>query len=171
LHALSRETIYTLKLTRRGVRLDAGGGVPGRLDRVRVAAVMEPMPEPVAAAMPIGAASRALWLSANGVLPVMGADERYHGCVTARAIAEALGNPESADRTAGDLATMPPKVTERSTLVDALHALAGAESTGLPVLDPDGHTVTGWITHRAVLTALQESTADSPTPRTPVAER
>jgi CIC family chloride channel protein len=170
-HALSQETIYTLKLTRRGVRLDAGSGVPGRLGRVRVAAVMEPMPEPVAAAMPIGAASRALWLSANGVLPVMGADERYHGCVTARAIAEALGNTESADHTAGDLATMPPKVTERSTLVDALHALAGAEGTGLPVLDPDGHTVTGWITHRAVLTALQESAKDSPTPRTLVAER
>jgi chloride channel protein, CIC family len=98
-HALSKETIYTLKLARRGVDLDARTGGHGRMGQVTVAAVMELLPDPLAADTSITAAGRALWLSANGVLPVMGADERYHGCVTARALAEALANTESADRT------------------------------------------------------------------------
>jgi CIC family chloride channel protein len=105
-HALSRDTIYTLKLTRRGVNLEAGGGVQGRLGRIRVGTVMDPMPDP----------------------------------------------------TAGDLTVVQPKLTEHSTLTDALHALAEADDIGLPVLDSAGHAVTGWITHRAVLVALQEPT-------------
>ena len=151
-HALSKETIYTLKLARRGVDLNATPGGHSWLGQVRVAAVMEPLPDPLAADTAISAAGQALWRSAHGVLPVMGADERYHGCVTARALAEAIANTESADRTIADLAQMPPKITETSTLVDALHALAGADGTGLPVLDRDGTSLVGWITHSAILT-------------------
>jgi chloride channel protein, CIC family len=159
-HALSKETIYTLKLARRGVNLDAATtGGPSRLGQMRVAAVMEPLPEPLAADTPITEAGPPLWQSAHGVLPVMGTDEQYHGCVTARALAEALANTESADHTVADLAQMPPKITENSTLSDALHALAGADGTGLPVLDGDGARLIGWITHRAVLTALRPAAA------------
>ncbi len=64
---------------------------------------------------PIETASRALWLSANGVLPVSGADQRYHGCVTARAVTEALAADEAAGATVADLAVMPDKITETST--------------------------------------------------------
>jgi chloride channel protein, CIC family len=159
---LSKETIYTLKLTRRGVNIDAAtDGGSGPLGQTAVAAVMEPMPAPVAAEMPIEDASRALWLSANGVLPVTGADGHYCGCVTARAIAEALDTIESTDaagsidRTVGDLAQMPPKITETSTLAEALDALVGAEGTGAPVLTADEDRLVGWITHRIILTAVQ----------------
>jgi CIC family chloride channel protein len=81
---------------------------------------------------PNSTAGPALWRSAHGVLPVViGGDEHFHGCVTARALAEALTNTESTDHTVADLAQMPPKITENSTLSDALHALAGAEGTPL----------------------------------------
>jgi hypothetical protein len=40
----------------------------------------------------------------------------------------------------------------------ALHVLAGAEGTGMPVLDPTSHALVGWITHRTLLTALQPTT-------------
>jgi CIC family chloride channel protein len=152
---LSHDTIYTRKLLRRGLDIDAAHHPNTRLAATRVATVMELLPEPLAADTPLTDAGRALLLSANGVLPVMGADERYHGCVTARAVSEALSDPESTAGTVGDLAQIPPRVTETSTLIDALHALAGAEGTGLPVLDPAGHALVGWITHRTLLTALQ----------------
>lgn len=150
---LSKETIYTLKLTRRGLDLEAAhGGEHRRLATTRVASVMEVMPEPLAEDASLDQAGRAVWLSANGVLPVVGADGRYHGCVTARAVSEALAGGDGMARVARDLAVLPPKITETSTLSDALHALAGAEGTGLPVLDPAGRRLVGWITHRALLT-------------------
>ncbi len=155
---LSKETIYTLKLSRRGVDLDATHrGPDGRLDRMSISTVMELMPEPIAADTPIAAAGRALWLSANGVLPVIGHDQRYHGCVTARAVAEAMTGTETGRTTVADIAVIPPRITQTSTLTEGLSALSGAESTGIPVLDAGGHTVVGWLTHRAVLTALQDS--------------
>jgi CIC family chloride channel protein len=167
---LSKDTIYTLKLARRGIDIDAAHAGHGRLTTLTVAPVMELLPEPLAADTPLADTGRALWLSANGVLPVMGADHRYHGCVTARVVSEALGNTESTARTAGDLAQLPPKVTANSTLADALHALAGAEGTGLPVLDPSGRSLVGWITHRALLDVARpapEPAASRPDPAVP----
>ncbi|MGH3669656.1 MAG: chloride channel protein [Pseudonocardiaceae bacterium] len=154
---ISKETIYTLKLIRRGVDLDTAPGViPSPLGQTSVATVMEPLPQPVAADAPIEVAVQALWHSTNGVLPVMGTDQRYHGCITARLIAEALDSLDSssAAHTAGDLAQMPAKIAANATLAEALEVLASAEGTGLPVLDPTEHTLAGWITHRAILTAL-----------------
>ncbi|KZM74686.1 chloride channel protein [Nocardia terpenica] len=160
---LSRETIYTLKLTRRGVDLDAAHHGPAhRLDRLTVGTVMELMPEPIPADTPIDTASRAIWLSANGVLPIIGSDQRYHGCLTARAVAEALADPDATDHTIADLAVIPPKITETSTLTHALDALTHTDDTGLPVLDRDGHTLVGWLTHRTILTALQQTTPAPP---------
>ncbi|MBF6066139.1 chloride channel protein [Nocardia terpenica] len=153
---LSKDTIYTRKLTRRGVDLDAAHHNPNtRWNGVTVGSVMELMPEPIAADTPVEAASRAVWLSANGILPVTGPDQRYHGCVTARAVAEATADPESTDRTVADLTVRPPEVVETFTLLEALDILAGAEGAGVPVLDSQGHAVVGWLTHRAVLAALQ----------------
>ena len=119
---LSKETIYTLKLTRRGVDLDAAHADPAaRLDHTLVTEVMQPCPEPVAA----------------------------------------------------DLAALPRTVTETTTLTTALDALAGASSTGVPVVDDSGHHVIGWLTHSAVLGVLRTPNgepADSADPGT-TAER
>jgi CIC family chloride channel protein len=156
---LSHDTIYTRKLLRRGLDIDAAHRPANPLATTRVAAVMEQLPEPLAADTALDEASRSLLLSANGVLPVLGADQRYHGCVTVRAVSEALTSGESSARTVADLAWTPPQITEASTLADALHALAGAEGTGLPVLDPTRHALVGWITHRTLLTALRPANA------------
>ncbi|HET9877296.1 MAG TPA: chloride channel protein [Mycobacterium sp.] len=154
---LSHDTIYTRKPLRRCLDVDSAHRPSTRVAATRVATVMEPLPEPLAADTPPQDAGKALLLSANGVLPVMGTDERYHGCVTGRAVSEALTSTESSASTVGDLAQIPSRITETSTLADALHALAGAEGTGLPVLDPTSHALVGWITHRTLLTALRPS--------------
>jgi CIC family chloride channel protein len=158
--ALSQETIYTLKLSRRGVDLDGrpGSSVP-TLDQTAMATVMEPAPRALAADTDLITAGHQLWLSACGALPVRGVDQHYCGYVTARTLAEALkaealNGDAPTNRTVADLVELPVKITTNSTVTDALDALAGAEGTGLPVLDPTGRTLAGWITHRAILAAL-----------------
>ncbi|MEV6647990.1 chloride channel protein [Amycolatopsis sp. NPDC051371] len=148
--ALSRDTIYTLKLSRRGVDLDRHPQEK-RLATTTVEAVAEPLPEPLPAGTPLERAAYALAVSGHGILPVIDEDGRYQGCVTAQAVAEALGDDH--DGTVGDLAGLPPLVTCETSLAEALTALTNAPGTGLPVLDGD-HQLTGWLTHQAVLSAL-----------------
>jgi CIC family chloride channel protein len=153
---LSRDTIYTLKLRRRGIDLDARPET-AHLAGVTVASVLEPLPEPLTEVTDLPTAARALALSGHGILPVVGADGRYHGCVTARAVAEALGDEQSHDRIVADLAELPPLVTHHEPVTDALGALVSAQGTGLPVLDAEATELVGWITHQAVLRALHSA--------------
>ncbi|WP_284740357.1 chloride channel protein [Amycolatopsis sp. RTGN1] len=148
--ALSRDTIYTLKLRRRGVDLDRHPQ-ERRLAATTVETVAEPLPEPLSASTPLERAAHALAVSGHGILPVVDEEGRYQGCVTAQAVAEALGDDH--DGTVGDLAELPPLVTCETSLADALTALTNAPGTGLPVLDGD-HQLTGWLTHQAVLSSL-----------------
>jgi CIC family chloride channel protein len=148
--ALSRDTIYTLKLRRRGVDLDRHPQ-ERRLATTTVETVAEPLPEPLPAGTPLERAAHGLAVSGHGILPVVDEEGRYQGCVTAQAVAEALGDDH--DGTVGDLAELPPLVTCETSLADALTALTNASGTGLPVLNGD-HQLTGWLTHQAVLSAL-----------------
>ncbi|MDT8915183.1 chloride channel protein [Amycolatopsis sp. PS_44_ISF1] len=153
--ALGQDTIYTLKLRRRGVDLDRHPD-SRRLAGTRVEAVAEALPEPLAGDLPLERAAHALAVSGHGILPVVGPDGRYQGCVTARAVAEALAGGSGG--VAGDLAELPPLVTAQSSLADALTALTDAPGTGLPVLSGEDR-LSGWITHQAVLTALEPDAA------------
>ncbi|MEU6559528.1 chloride channel protein [Nocardia nova] len=157
---LSKDTIYTLKLSRRGVDLDAAHADPaGRLDRIRVAEVMQPCPEPIPADTTVADASRAVWTSAHAMVPIAGPDGRYRGCLTAAAVAETLTDTDSAGTTVADLAVLPPTVAETSTLATALDTLTGESGTGVPVVNDAGDTVIGWLTHSAVLGAVHGVTA------------
>jgi CIC family chloride channel protein len=159
---LSGDTIYTLKLRRRGIDLDAKPE-PAVLAGLTVATVLEELPEPLAEDTGLRPAAHALALSGHGILPVVGADGRYHGCVTARAVAEALGDEQSRDHTVADLAELPPLVTRTSPLTEALGALVSAQGTGLPVLDNEATELVGWLTHQSLLTALAPESVGSRT--------
>ncbi|WP_328329868.1 MULTISPECIES: chloride channel protein [unclassified Streptomyces] len=159
---ISRDTVYTLKLRRRGIDLDAAApGAP--LGSQRVDEVMEELPYPLPAATTLSAAALLLAHSEHGSLPVLDADDRYVGTVTARAVAEALAEtPDGgagAPATAGDLAELPPGLRSDMPLSAALHALVSAPGTGLPVLDADRDAPVGWITHQSALRALHPVTA------------
>lgn len=160
---LSHETIYTLKLARRGI--DIGASHQSRRLRARpVAEAMEPPPEALPVAAPLAQAAGTLARTSHGSLPLVDDTGRYQGVLTARAVAEALDEPERAGSTAGSLAVSPPVITAASNLADALRALRGANSGGIAVLDPDGHGVTGWITHQSVLAATHPLSHARPTP-------
>lgn len=159
---LSRDTIYTLKLRRRGIDLDGPAqGAP--LGGQSVGAVMEPLPEPLTTTTPLTEAADVLSLSGNGALPVLDPAGRYAGVVTTRAVAEALTEqPEGAPATVGDLARRPPAVRPDEPLATALHTLADSVDSGMPVLDADKGAPVGWLSHRSALRALHTRTAPAP---------
>ncbi|WP_349258256.1 chloride channel protein [Stackebrandtia sp.] len=154
---LSRDTVYTLKLSRRGIDLTAPA--PGaRLGTQRVTEVMEALPRPLPADTPLEIAARLLAGSVHGVLPVVDAGGCYLGTLTARDAAEALAETPDTDRPAGltaaDLAEAPIPVTGDMTLAAALHGLMAATGSGLPVLNTERTDLIGWITHHGVLRCL-----------------
>ncbi|MFD7919453.1 chloride channel protein [Streptomyces sp. NPDC059740] len=154
---LSRDTVYTLKLRRRGIDLDAPA-TGAKLGAQAVETVMEVLPTPLTATTELEAAGDRLSLSEHGALPVVDGEGRYLGTLTARAVAEALaerpdGGP-AAPATVGDLTASPPPVTTDMALATALHVLVAAPGTGLPVLDPGKDRLAGWLTHQGALRAL-----------------
>ncbi|WP_420038027.1 chloride channel protein [Streptomyces sp. cg28] len=162
---VSRDTIYTLKLRRRGI--DLTGPAPGaRLGGQPVSAVMEPLPASLPDTTELTEAADLLSRCGHGALPVHDLSHAYVGIVTARAVAEALAEqPDGAPARAGDLAESVPRVTVDQRLATALHTLLSATGTGLPVLDPDDGAPVGWLTHQGALRALHgPATASTPEP-------
>ena len=151
---LTRDTIYTLKLRRRGIDLE--GPVPGaRIGTQHVEAVMEPLPSPLPAATTLADAADLLSLSGHGALPVIDETGHYAGVVTAQAVAQALTErPEDAPTQVAQLAETPAPIVADQPLAQALHALLSAAGTGMPVLDsPHGKPV-GWLSHQSALRAV-----------------
>ncbi len=163
---LSRDTVYTLKLRRRGIDLEgpaAGAAIGGEA----VASVMEPLPTPVADSLELAEVTLLLSRSEHGALPVRDPEGAYLGIVTARAVTEALTEqPDGAPSTTGDLVEMPHRVTADQQLVHALQPLLSASGTGLPVLDAGGDEPVGWLSHQGALRSLHPP-QDTPTAAPP----
>ncbi|WP_340374885.1 chloride channel protein [Streptomyces sp. SS7] len=156
---LSQDTVYTLKLRRRGIDLD--GPAPGApLGSQRVETVMEPLPAPLPSSTPLSDAADLLSRSGHGALPVVDEAGSYAGVVTAQAVAEALAEePEAAPRRVGQLAEPPPPVTADQPLALALHTLLTAAGTGVPVLGHAHGEPVGWLTHQSALRAVHTATS------------
>ncbi|MBY8889457.1 chloride channel protein, partial [Streptomyces sp. PTM05] len=160
---LSNDTIYTLKLRRRGVDLDEQPA-HASLAGVTVGTVMEPAPRPLDGAMPLADAVDALVRSPHGVLPVVTDEATYLGTATARTAAETLAG-DDANGTATPVSSithLPKPVGVATDLSDALDALVTADGAGLPVLDETGSRLIGWVTHQSILTALHHGPQPEP---------
>ncbi|MFJ7631022.1 chloride channel protein [Streptomyces sp. NPDC097595] len=159
---LSHETIYTLKLLRRGVDLARpaqGAPIGGQ----RVADVMEALPRAVSANSPLSEASGLLSLSGHGALPVLDGTGTYIGVVTARAAAEALAQqPSDAPAVVRQIVEPAPRVTTNDSLASAMKKLVDVSGTGLPVLDDESGSPLGWLSHQGTLRALHSSLPDRP---------
>ncbi|WP_199239426.1 chloride channel protein [Streptomyces sp. ICBB 8177] len=150
---LSNDTIYTLKLRRRGIDLDEQPA-HAPLAGVTVEAVMEPVPRPLAGAMPLADAVDALVRSPHGVLPVVTDGDTYLGTATARTAAETLAGETGTAAPVSSITHLPKPVGAATDLSDALDALVTADGAGLPVLDETGSRLIGWVTHQSILTAM-----------------
>jgi CIC family chloride channel protein len=165
-HLLTRDSVYTAKLSRRGIDLDAPEPAWGR--RTPVTEVLVPV-GPVLSPEDDLTAARAALPGGSGVLALADGNGRYLGVVTARAVLDqvteegATAGPGPGPRLR-DLVEARPTVAVSATVAEGLALLDRHDLDAVPVVD-DGGAVRGWFTDRAVLAALRRDLPDG-TPST-----
>jgi len=145
------DTIYTLKLRRRGVDLAARPS-SGPMQVMTVREAMRPIPRSVPRELPLARLAELLSSGDEQALPVVDGAGRLVGVVSVDDLEPALTDTGGPD-TAGDLARPVPELRADSALETAARLLGDSEEAGLPVLGPEGRGVVGWVTHRDVLRA------------------
>jgi chloride channel protein, CIC family len=139
---LSRDTIYTLKLRRRGIDLHA----PPRRSRMMTSKVREAMrmpPAPIASQASLDeVAATFADNAAFDALPVVDDDGSLRGVVSRSELERSL-TQDVHQATALDLAVPETPLAPGDTLEHALECLASA-GTSLPVLDPAAGLI-GWL--------------------------
>ncbi|CAM5661151.1 H(+)/Cl(-) exchange transporter ClcA [Streptomyces avidinii] len=148
-HALSRDTVYTTKLRRRGVDLDLTGPAA-----IEVRAAMGPPPLPLAPGTGLREAAAAMIAADARRLPVVDGRGRYEGSVAALALSRALGEGLPQDTRVEAVRDYPPSLLAGQSLQEAMPLLAANEGDGLPVLDEERRHLLGWVSHRSALLAL-----------------
>jgi CIC family chloride channel protein len=154
---LTGDTIYTLKLRRRGVDITRRPEVTP-MDVLTVGDAMERTPPALRHDEPVSSAIERFEAERRDALPVVDADGTYRGTVTARDVEQAMRDA-AMDQTVGVLARETPTVAVNETLAGALGALLQHEVSGIPVLANGGRRVVGWLTHRDVLHAYRQRVA------------
>ncbi len=147
---LSRDTIYTLKLRRRGIDIMRGRGA-NLMQLLSVDEAMQPVPVALDGSTPLNDVIARLGDAPSDGLPVVDATGRHCGTVTSQQVERAM-RENALDATAGELAQDLPALRSHQTLEDALGALLRAGS-GLPVVQGDAAEPVGWLTHLDVLRA------------------
>lgn len=149
--ALSKDSIYTLKLRRRGVDIGRAAGLS-----LVVGNVMEPLPPALPASSPLAVVRERL-LDAEGSLPVIDDAGRFLGLVGLPDVELAEPPPY-----AGAMAARPEALRPTDLLSRAVTLLAHPDGLGgLPVLD-DHDVPLGWVSHRTVVRALAGRGAKTP---------
>ena len=163
---LGADSIYTLKLRRRGI--DLRRARPTILQGLTVGDAMRPLPPPVQADAQLPDLIRLLLVKGEDALPVTSADGSYLGVVTTGDVDLAVRDDVS-DATAESLSKALPTVRSNQPLDTTLTLLSRPDIAGLPVLATDD-TAVGWITQRDVLRTydlgLHAKAADHPPART-----
>jgi CIC family chloride channel protein len=157
---LSADTIYTLKLRRRGIDVERRQR-SNPMSRIPVGEAMDAVPRPVVESSSLGDILDRLMMDDREALPVVDDTGRYRGVLTV-AEAEASIRDDTFDVTAGSLAQPLPALHPADTLEHALTLLVNHEHSGLPVLAEDGARVVGWITHRDVMRAYVSTLGAAP---------
>jgi CIC family chloride channel protein len=154
---LSEDTIYTLKLRRRGIRVDHPR-VPSVMRTATVDSALLEIPESVPVDASLDIVLDALVSSRRDTLPVVGSDNNLLGVIGLADIDSEANERDGV--TAGELLRATPILRVSDTLEDAARALAQSGEDGLPVLASHGPTVAGWITHRSVLNAYHDARSE-----------
>jgi chloride channel protein, CIC family len=162
---LSRETIYTMKLSRRGIDLQTR--TRPLLADVIVSDAMSATPDPIPGNTPLNDVLERFATGPATALPVIDAEHGLLGVITATNLQTALQDGQPTALTASNLAHAPPLIHPGDPLDIAIQTLGHASQDGLPVLDRSDQTVVGWISERDILAIYrqrltQAETTDSP---------
>lgn len=147
-HVVSKDTIYTRKLLRRGIDIEepADAIAAHRL----VGTVMVPVPTPILLDADLRDVAATFARSGVSSLPVTNHERHYLGVLTAHEIMDAIAADETTDVVALSAPVTP--AYPETTLAVVLRTLdAGADA--VPVIDPEERLI-GWIRHSDILSAL-----------------
>ena len=143
---LTRATIYTEKLRRRGDVLD--DPVEGTLLGTRAASEwMTEAPETLPCTTSAASAISALRRTKETVLPVVNEDRRFVGLVSSLRLAELTQEDGSLDAPLSDLPLIDEAVAASAPPSEVLGTLRSSGLQALPVLDEERHVV-GWVSER-----------------------
>jgi len=146
---IASDTIYTLKLRRRGIDVMRGRAA-SLMSLLTVRDAMRPVPVPVRTDASLTEIVDRLVVEGVEALPVVDAQGDYSGIVTADGVEERM-RANVLDATAADVSQHVPAVRADETLDQALERLLTHGAAGLPVLAGDDGRVIGWLTHRDLL--------------------
>jgi len=146
---MSPDSIYTLKLARRGIDL-LRRRPASPMEAITVAEAMRPTPEPLPAAAPLAEVLDRLSATDEPALPVVDESGAFLGVLLDDELEQALGE-EDEESDAGSLMRQLPTLTPTESLAEATATLVKSESAGLAVLDEKGERVVGWLSHRDIL--------------------
>lgn len=151
---LSGDTIYTLKLRRRGINI-LRGRQANLMEVITVGEAMQPLPPALSGAESLEQIIGRMSAERQDALPVVDAAGAYRGAVRARDLEDAAKD-NSLDITAAELAQELPTLRTEASLHTALGTLVQHDRTGLPVAASDGSRLVGWLNQRDVLRAYSD---------------
>ncbi|GAB3562264.1 chloride channel protein [Spelaeicoccus albus] len=151
---LTQDTIYTLKLRRRGVDINSKEG-DDVLRTITVSKVMVKPPPALGESMSARAGADLIISSGRLALPVHSDSGEFIGVIDTQVVSDTLATDDDADeRTVGDLCERPRTVGPETTLETALDAVMSATGgDGVPVVN-DNQELVGWLRQDSILKAL-----------------
>jgi CIC family chloride channel protein len=165
-HLVSRDTVYTRKLLRRGIDIDEPADAALRRKPAREFMAEPPDPLPYDTGLTV--AAKRFAATGDSHLPVLDSDGRYFGVLAAHAVLDALAAGE--DATIAALTASAEPVTIDAPIGDVLKRLDHGDGA-VPVTTGGDGTVVGWIRHRDILTALTTPARTATAPATRTAAR
>jgi CIC family chloride channel protein len=156
---ISQESIYTLKLTRRGISLQRGRDVDV-METLLVKEVMRPAPDPVPASLPLGKVSPLLDRVRMHGLPVVDKDGNLQGVISIRDIDHAT--VQSEDNLSKPVLNFCSRnlvwTNPDETVGLALKRMSHRDIGRLPVVDPDHpQKLLGWISRADIIRAYERA--------------
>lgn len=156
---LHKESIYTLKLTRRGIRLRRGRDVDV-MENLTVSEVMRPAPEPVPALTPLGMVPALLEGVRMHGLPVVDGVGNLCGVITVQDIEAAVEQDEhNIDLPVTRFCSQRLVVAyPDETVNQALARMSSRDIGRLPVVDPaQTRRLLGWISRSDIIRAYERA--------------
>jgi len=156
---LHKESIYTLKLTRRGIRLRRGRDVDV-MENITVSEVMRPAPEPIPGNMPLRMVPSLLEKARMHGLPVSKDDGTLCGVITVQDVEEAVDADEkNLDLPVTQFCSQRPILAySDETLHHALERMSHRDIGRLPVVDRNSQTkLVGWISRADIVRAYERA--------------
>jgi len=152
---LTGDTIYTLKLRRRGIDLTRAPSPMADVLQTPVSAVMAPLPQALPESCSLLEAADRLRDTPDATLPVVDDRGSYRGVVTGRLVADTLATEDGGGKTVSDATENPPTIRSTQSLEAAIELVDHLGTAAVPVLDDEGGQLVGWLTAASVLGAMR----------------